>query len=141
MEPFAGADERFAEYPRRSSPLIRLSDMDEDRILLEHYRAAWAQFETSVQTLQAACAAGSGEGLKPLFLEVETARLKYASTRDRLVSQMLAAETSSGEPASDETRIRGSAHLLWEFGGRRANSAEKDWLRAEAMVRLSLTAN
>jgi hypothetical protein len=109
--------------------------MDEDRKLLEHYRKAWTDFEASVQRLQAACADGSGENLNPLFLDVETARLKYSSARDRLVSRMLTAEGLSLEPRSDEARIRGAAQLLWEFGGRPRDSAEKDWLRAEAMVR------
>jgi hypothetical protein len=134
-EPFAGAGERFAEFTRRSSSDRRLRNMDEDCKLLEHYRGAWTEFEARVQRLQAACADGSEESLKPLFLEVEAARLKYSSARDRLVSRMLAAETSTAEPNSDQARIRGSAQLLWEFGGRPGDSAEKDWLCAEAMVR------
>src|SRR5581483_1199426 len=109
--------------------------MDQDGKLLEHYREAWAEFEACVRRLQAACADGSRENLKPLFLEVETARLKYSSARDRLVSRMLSAEIMSAEPASDAARIRGSAQLLWEFGGRPGDSAENDWLCAEAMVR------
>src|SRR5579883_3125643 len=109
--------------------------MDEDRKLLEQYRKAWTDFEACVQALQAARATGSGESLNQLFLEVETARLKYSSSRDRLVSRMLNARTLSLEPQSDEARIRGTAQLLWEFEGRPGDSAEKDWLSAEALVR------
>lgn len=115
--------------------------MDEDRKLVEGYREAWAEFEARVQRLQAACLDGSGENLNLLFLEVETARLKYSSARDRLVSRMLDAEILSFEPHSDEARIRGAAQLLWEFGGRPGDSAEKDWLRAEAMVRRATAAS
>lgn len=109
--------------------------MDEDRELLRYYRDAWAEFESSVQSLQAASANGSEESLRPLFLKVEIARLKYSSARDRLVSRMLAADNLPAEPDSDQARIRGSAQLLWEFGGRPGDSAEKDWLCAEALVR------
>jgi len=109
--------------------------MDEDRELLRYYRDAWAEFDTCVQKLQAACTDPSRESLKPLFLEVEAARLRYSSARDRLVSRMLSAENLNAEPDSDQARIRGSAQLLWEFGGRPGDSAENDWLCAEAMVR------
>lgn len=113
--------------------------MDEDRELLRYYRDAWAEFEACVQSLQAASADGSGQSLKPLFLKVEVARLKYSSARDRLVSRMLAAENLAAEPDSDQARIRGSAQLLWEFGGRSGDSAEKDWLCAESLVRQAAT--
>lgn len=115
--------------------------MDENRELLDHYREAWTKFEASVRRLQAAFADGSGENLQPLFLDVETARLKYSSARDHLVSRMLGAEILNTAPESDQARIRGSAQLLWEFGGKRWDSAEKDWLCAEAMVRRASAAS
>jgi len=109
--------------------------MNDDRQLLDRYHEAWAEFEACVQRLQAACADGSRDRLNQLFHEVESARLKYSSARDRLVSRMLAPEVLSREPHSDDARIRGAAQLRWEFEGRPGNSAEKDWLCAEAMVR------
>jgi hypothetical protein len=134
-QPFAGVEARFDEFTRRSSANFRLKTMDEDRELLRYYRDAWLEFDLCVQRLQAAAADGSPDSLKPLFLKVEVARLRYSSARDRLVSRMLAAENLAAETDSDHARIRGSAQLLWEFGGRPGDSAEKDWLCAEALVR------
>jgi hypothetical protein len=109
--------------------------MNDDGKLLDRYHEAWAEFEACVQKLQAARADGSRDRLNQLFHEVESARLKYSSARDRLVSRMLTPEVLGREPRSDDARIRGAAQLLWEFEGRPGNSAEKDWLCAEAMVR------
>src|SRR5690348_15849644 len=109
--------------------------MDDDCKLLDRYHEAWAEFEACVQRLQAACADGSLDRLNQFNHAVESARLKYSSAVDRLVSRMLTSEVSSREPHADDDRIRGAAQLLWDFEGILSNSAEKDWLCAEAMVR------
>jgi hypothetical protein len=113
--------------------------MEDDRKLVENYREAWAEFERRLRTLQAAAATNPIDG-ENLFLDVEDARLKYGLARDRLVARMLDLDIADIRPSSQEARIRGSANLLWEFAGKPGNSAEKDWLRAEALVRSAAAA-
>jgi hypothetical protein len=108
--------------------------MEDDRKLVENYREAWTEFERRLRRLQAASATNPADAER-LVLDVENARLRYGLARDRLVARMLDLDATDIRPNSQETRIRGSAHLLWEFAGKPGNSAEKDWLRAEAMVR------
>ncbi|HWD99396.1 MAG TPA: DUF2934 domain-containing protein [Bryobacteraceae bacterium] len=108
--------------------------MEDDRKLVESYREAWAEFERRLRMMQAAPAANPAD-TERLVLDVEDARLKYGLARDRLVARMLDLDITDIRPGSQDARIRGSANLLWEFAGKPGNSAEKDWLRAEALVR------
>lgn len=113
-------------------PVLRLRDMPQDRKLVEDYRAAWTEFDRALRRFQSEAADRDHEHL---LLAVETARARYSAARDRLVSRMLEADSSHLAPVSDESRIRGSARLFWEVARKPGNSAESDWLRAEALVR------
>lgn len=104
--------------------------MKPDATLIEEYRQAWAEFDQTLRRFQ-----NAPDRPEELFVAVEAARLKYSAARDQLVARTLNTDVSHLAPVSEQSKIRSSARLLWEISGRPGDSAESDWLQAEALVR------
>lgn len=63
---------------------------------------------------------------------VEAARAAHSHARDCLGREMMHRTKST---TGDEQQIRTTARLIWEFAGRPEGTAERDWHRAEKLVR------
>jgi hypothetical protein len=71
-------------------------------------------------------------------LEMETARRLYVSCRNALAEtiqpSLVRASALSDSPENTQIRIRETARLLWEAGGRRDGTQNEDWRRAEEIL-------
>jgi len=105
--------------------------------LWNEYRATWNAFARELAELQRLVEAGERNGVDMALLTVEMARLAHNAARDRLAA-VLTDKTTVIDPlpeVPEKSRVRETARLLWEFSGKPQGTAEKDWLKAESLVR------
>jgi hypothetical protein len=92
-----------------------------NRQLWNEYRVTWEEFSRQLDALQRLVETGARDRIEGALLNVEKARLAHNEARDRLAAHL------TGEIDT--------ARLLWEFSGKPHGTAEKDWFRAEKLVR------
>jgi hypothetical protein len=112
----------------------------ENEALRTEYRAAFREYSIRLDALQQLMAAGAPDEsrIEAALLEVEKARIACNCARDRLVRLALPSlppGDAAGAGPFHEGRVRKTAQLLWEMAGRPDGTAERDWLRAEQLVR------
>jgi hypothetical protein len=116
--------------------------------LRQAYRTTFDEYACKLDALQRLIDSdgtdnGTGKArIEAAIQEADAARRAHNSARDLLAAE-LAVEASlkmstrkspvQSAPAVDD-RIRETAQLLWEFAGRPADTAERDWCRAEQLV-------
>jgi hypothetical protein len=87
---------------------------------------------------QACVDSGDRARSEAALLEVEKARMAHNGARDRLAQQLtgeISAIDMKAIGASEQRRVRQTAHILWEIAGKPSGTAESDWRRAETLVR------
>jgi hypothetical protein len=109
--------------------------MGTNRELWSEYRVTWASFSRDLDRLQKLAESGQKEAAATALLEVEKSRLRHNEARDRLAERLSDQVAVGALPVPEEHQIRRTARLLWEFSGKKENSAESDWQRAEELVR------
>ncbi len=103
--------------------------------LRHEYRATFQEYASKLNTLQAMIdrgATGTDE-FRAALDAVEAAHAAYSHARDCLAKELMRRTNSVG--AGHEQQIRKTARLIWEFAGRPEGTAERDWQRAEKLVR------
>jgi hypothetical protein len=105
--------------------------------LWQEYRATWDAFARELTELQRLVDAGERNGVDMAILTVEMARLAHNAARDRLAAHLAGknAAIDALPQVPEESRVRRTARLIWEFSGKPQGTAEKDWLRAERALR------
>src|SRR5690349_11776595 len=115
-----------------------------ERTAWQAYRQAFHNFSDGVRRLQSLleCPNSDASAIESALVEVEKARVIYNKHRDVVAQQMLPVNRRTNQvPAGEYTEhIRDIAELLWETAGRPEGTAEKDWLKAEQIVKLALAA-
>ena len=115
----------------------------------EEYRLAFHDFARSVQHVESLMERPNPNqgAIGQAILESERARAIYARHRNALARQLLraahrdAVANAFNESREDRTaRIHEIAELLWKAAGKPDDSAEKDWYRAEEIVRSAAAA-
>jgi multidrug resistance efflux pump len=107
----------------------------ENRNLRQTYRATFQEYAAKLNTLQGLIdrgATGTDE-FQAALEAVETARAAHSHARDCLAKELMRRTTSVA--TGPEQQIRKTARLIWEFAGRPEGTAERDWQRAEKLVR------
>jgi hypothetical protein len=102
------------------------------------YRVTFQDYAAKLNALQRIIdrgATGAGE-FQAAFDAVEAARAAHSRARDCLAREFMR-QTRSAESV-DEQQIRKTARLIWEFAGRPEGTAERDWRRAESLVRTAV---
>jgi hypothetical protein len=128
--------------------------MQRNEELREAYRTTWRVYAQKLDALQTLVDSGRKDvnSIEAAVLDLERARLAHNSARDHLAEQLFGelgprlvprGESPHAEsPRSEsEERIRNAAHLLWELAGRPQGTAERDWTRAQALVRSAASAS
>jgi hypothetical protein len=107
----------------------------ESRNLQNSYRATFQEYAAKLNTLQGLIdrgATGTDE-FQAALDAVEAARAAHSHARDCLAKELMRRTTSV--TAGPEQQIRKTARLIWEFAGRPEGTAERDWQKAEKLVR------
>jgi hypothetical protein len=106
--------------------------------LQQAYRVTFREYADQLNTLQGLIARGATgtERFQAVVDAVEAARAAHNCARDRLAQELMRWTRSTA--AVDEQQIRKTARLLWEFAGRPQGTAERDWQRAEKLVRTAV---
>ena len=112
------------------------------------YRKAFQVFSGKVAQVQALAALPNAnpQFVETALLELERAHVTYIARRDEWVQHLLPSKTGSlNKPARDTQHehddcVRAIAELLWESAGRPEGTSERDWHRAEEIVRLAAAA-
>jgi exonuclease VII small subunit len=101
--------------------------------LSKAYRSAFEEFSRRVQRVQQLTAEENPDvaALDAALIELEQARLAYNTCRDALARHLLSSPTAH----THGDRVKRMAELLWEVEGRPDGTADKDWHRAEEIVR------
>lgn len=108
--------------------------------LSRDYREAFEHYSAMVRRVQQMVASPSdvSADVDAAVLDMETARASYVRARNalaRLIQPALWRESIEADsPRNHEARVRETARLLWEAGGRRDGTAPADWSRAEAIL-------
>jgi hypothetical protein len=97
------------------------------------YRRTWETFSRKLHEMQELTEAGQNRAASVALVAVEAARLEHDAARDRLVKYLVTRKMAATTTA--DHRIRKTARLIWEFSGKPQNTAERDWHRAEELVR------
>jgi hypothetical protein len=119
---------------------MQSSEANVDNALSKAYRSAFADYARKLDTLRGLIDSDRADRdqIERATVEVEKSRLAYNETRDRFANELvrLSAHKPShnGNSGSDE-QVRRTARLLWEVAGRPDGTAERDWQRAECLVR------
>ena len=106
--------------------------------LRKAYRSTWLDWARQTDELQRVVDGGGNPEraqLEKLLLAVECARTAHNEARDRLAGMLGHTPAPVTDNATGDDRVRTTAHLLWEFSGRPAGTAESDWQRAKAVVK------
>lgn len=110
----------------------------------EKYRQAFRDFAKSIQTLQRLMEHPNPEqgAIGYAVLESERTRAIYVRYRNALAQQLLRAAHHDAvandlykSPENTSVRVHEIAELLWKAAGKPDGTAEKDWYRAEEIVR------
>lgn len=116
----------------------------------EEYRCAFEEFSQKAQHVQFLTEHPTGDqkAFEAALLELEKAHLAYKEARDAFVASLLpedAAQPGHQQPTGSLQDIREDvpviAELLWENAGRPTGTSEKDWQRAEAIVKRAVAAS
>jgi hypothetical protein len=99
------------------------------------YRVTFREYADRLNQLQGLIDCGqTGTNEFQIALEaVEAARAAHSHARDCLARELLRVTKSAA--TGDEQQIRRTARLIWEFAGRPEGTADRDWQRAEKLVR------
>jgi hypothetical protein len=119
----------------------RLMDMQQNDSLWNVYRATYREYARKFDALQrlADSADTEKERVEAAVLEMEQARIVHNDARDQLARSLARASSVKLAPVErNEDRVRKTAQLLWELAGRPDGSAERDWNRAEQLVRTAV---
>lgn len=97
-------------------------------MLEEDYKASFAKLSALAQRKAVTDLHGDGLG--------ETGR-EYYDRRNRLANFLLRKKRSQSETTVNDkwTMVRTTAYYLWEQAGRPSGTAERDWERAEQIVK------
>lgn len=113
--------------------------MDRLREAEEAYRNAFSEFARQVQRVQALTAQAhvDPKTFEAALLDLERAHVQYDLTRDRWVQFLLpsAAKSPHDVENSHADCVRTIAEVLWESAGRPEGTADKDWRKAEEIVK------
>jgi hypothetical protein len=106
-----------------------------DENLKTAYRETFREYLNRLEALQRLiqCDAAPDQ-IESVRLLVENARVAHNAARDRLARELVQ-PLLPVNAKTDESHIRRTAQLLWEVAGRPDGSAERDWQRAEQLVR------
>lgn len=110
----------------------------ESKNLQNAYRVTFREYADRLNTLQGLidCGKTGTENFQTALDAVEAAHAAHSHARDCLARELMRL-TKSAAPA-DEQQIRRTARLIWEFAGRPEGTAERDWQRAEKLVRAAV---
>jgi hypothetical protein len=136
-------------YTRRIIMKLALTEGNASLAAWEEYRLAFRHFARSVQNVQRVMERPNPDygAVGQAILESERARAIYARYRNALARQLLrtanhdAVANALYESPKDMTaRVHEIAELLWKAAGKPDGTAEKDWYRAEEIVRCAAMA-
>lgn len=107
----------------------------ESKALGTAYRVTFRQYADRLGELQRLTDSGKAgtKDYQAALDAVEAARAAHSHARDCLAKDLMHQTRSAA--AGDEQQIRRTARLIWEFAGRPEGTAERDWHRAEKLVR------
>ena len=104
----------------------------------EQYREAFEEFSKKAEYVQSlAVKTNDPKAFEAAVFELERAHVAYNHARDLMLRSLLPASAQL-EPLADHNHnadVPGIAELLWEGAGRPDGTAERDWQRAEAIVK------
>ena len=107
-----------------------------NRQLWNDYRETWDAFSRQLGELQALVDSGEKERAECALVMVEAARIAHKEARDRLAAELTGRTPFIVEPpVAANDQVRSTARLFWEFAGRPQGTADRDWFRAERLVR------
>lgn len=106
----------------------------------EQYREAFEEFSKKAEYVQSlAVKTNDPKAFEAALFELEKAHLAYNQARDLMLRSLLPAsvqlETLADHNHNHNADVPGIAELLWESAGRPDGTAERDWQRAEAIVK------
>jgi hypothetical protein len=102
------------------------------------YRAAFEDFSTKVQRVQCLIAEArpDDDAISAALAELEKARATYNTCRSAMVQLLMpVAGPDLEHPQVQEAHVRAIAELLWADAGKPDGGAERDWRKAEEIVR------
>ncbi|MGH9618358.1 MAG: hypothetical protein ACRD45_01430 [Bryobacteraceae bacterium] len=107
------------------------------RQLHSAYRQAWKQFCAEVEVLQSlSLDKASTAELESARKRVSDAETLYRNKRNELAGYLIAS-SGRGREEARRFQLERLARRFWDEGGRRDGNAERDWYRAEALLRQS----
>jgi Protein of unknown function (DUF2934) len=109
------------------------------------YRRAFEEFSKKVQQVQALIGVASADPkqVETALLDLERAHVAYIARRDEWVQHLLPTTSGISRPKSPVSShehddcIRVIAEMLWESAGRPEGTSDRDWHKAEEIVRLA----
>jgi hypothetical protein len=103
----------------------------------EQYREAFEEFSKKAEYVQSLAAqTNDPKAFEAAVFELERAHLAYNQARDLMLRSLLPASAQLEPFAEDHNAdVPTIAELLWEGAGRPDGTAERDWQRAEAIVK------
>ncbi|HEX4135420.1 MAG TPA: DUF2934 domain-containing protein [Bryobacteraceae bacterium] len=111
--------------------------MQVDGKLPAAYRATFREYSKQLDGLHSLLQGNPApDRIESVRLLVEKARVAHNAARDRLARELVRPPLPAHAKV-DDSHIRQTAQLLWEVAGRPEGSAERDWKRAEQLVRTS----
>ena len=110
----------------------------ETKSLRNAYRVTFQDYADRLNRLQRLidCGNTGTREFQAALDAVEAARAAHSQARDCLARELIHQTKSAA--AGDEQQIRKTARLIWEFAGRPEGTAERDWHRAEKLVRTAV---
>jgi hypothetical protein len=107
----------------------------EGKILQSAYRVTFQEYADRLNQLQRLidCGKTGTADFQTALDAVDAARAAHNHARDCLAKDLMRLTKSAA--AGDEQQIRRTARLIWEFAGRPDGTAERDWHKAEKLVR------
>ncbi len=102
------------------------------------YRVTFQEYADKLNKLQRLIDSGQTgtEDFHTAVEAVEAASAAHSHARDCLARELMRRTKSA--TTGDEQQIRKTARLIWEFAGRPEGTAERDWKRAEKLVRAAV---
>jgi hypothetical protein len=114
---------------------MTISGIQVDGNLTAAYRATFQEYSKQLDALHSLLLGNpAADRIESARLLVEKARVAHNGARDRLARELVRPPLPVNARV-DESHIRETAQLLWEVAGRPEGSAERDWQRAEQLVR------
>jgi hypothetical protein len=116
--------------------IMKVASTQGSDVLRNAYRTTFQEYSRKLDALQRLMSSGTPDGsrMEVALFEVEKARLAHSDARDQLARELVRPPLPPASKAG-EHRVRATARLLWEMAGRPDGSAERDWRRAEQLVR------